>query len=101
MTGFYQRGQMLQPYHQGHPGTSLEARVLELELHAYYAQKEREQLVEQISLLHREIDEIERDRAAMVKKIGWWLITTLASALLAVLWSLVLPALRGGSPPPT
>lgn len=99
MTGLY-----IDPRSQAaHPqvGTgNLETRIIQLEMHSYYAQKEREVLAREIDLLHQEIDEIERDRAALARRLGLWIIGALGTALMTVLWNLVLPALSGAFPRP-
>lgn len=88
------------PMQEGYGSPHVESRLTQLELHVFYAQREREALAKSIDELHEEIAEIERDRAALIRKLGLWIISGLLTALAGVIMNLVLPALKGGFQPP-
>mgnify|MGYP000397095430 CR=1 FL=1 len=52
------------------------------------------QLFELVATIRQEIDAINKDRAALILKVGFWAI----SGLLAALWALAYSALTNGSP---
>lgn len=94
MTSYFDQRQA--PIHLG--GMPLEVRVRELEIHRFYDDKRWEELREQIEEVQHELTEIEKDRAALARRLGLWVIGALATALATVMWNLVLRVLNGDFP---
>lgn len=86
------------PYPSG-GGNSLEDRVTRLEMHSWYAEKDRESLEAQIGALEEELAEVERDRAALLRRLtmyGVGILLSVIGALLGTLWNLAFNVSNGG-----
>jgi hypothetical protein len=103
MASFYDQTMSPMTYPPG--SRDIEARLVRLETHCWHENRARleserqisadiEWLADSIKAVREEIEEVKRDRAALIMKIGAWIITSLLGVVGLIVWEGLRPAIQ-------